>query len=58
MVDCATVSLAVVPSEDGRSWRIQMAWDNGRLDHILCFESKQEAEDWINLKLDREPQPG
>ena len=56
-LSAATVNLIAVPSEDGRSWRIQMAWDDGRLEHILCFDSREDAEGWINMELDREPRP-
>jgi hypothetical protein len=48
-LSAATVNLIAVPSEDGRSWRIQMAWDDGRLEHILCFDSREGAEGWINM---------
>ena len=48
-LSAATVSLIAVPSEDGRSWCIQMAWDDGRLEHILCFDSREGAEGWINM---------
>ena len=50
-LSAAAVSLIAVPSEDGRSWCIQMAWDHGRLEHILCFDSREGAEGWINIEL-------
>jgi hypothetical protein len=59
-VVCAatTALLSVVASGDGQSWQVQLSWDNGRLDRILCRDSGQAAEDWINMIQDRDPKPG
>jgi hypothetical protein len=56
-LSAATVVHGAVRSEDERSWRIQMVWNDGRLEHILCFDSREDAEGWINMELDREPRP-
>ena len=47
MVGPATATLSVVPSEDGKAWQAQFKWDNGRVDRVLRFERKEDAEEWI-----------
>jgi DNA primase catalytic subunit len=42
-----TATLSVVPSEDGKAWQAQFEWDDGRVDRVLRFERKQDAEAWI-----------
>jgi hypothetical protein len=42
----ATATLSVVPSEDGKAWQAQFTWDDGRVDRVLRFERKQDAEAW------------
>jgi hypothetical protein len=45
----ATATLSVVPSEDGKAWQAQFTWDDGRIDRVLRFERKEDAEAWIKL---------
>jgi hypothetical protein len=45
----ATATLSVVPSEDGKAWQAQFTWDDGRVDRVLRFDLKQDAEAWIRL---------
>jgi hypothetical protein len=44
----ARATLSVVPSEDGKAWQAQFTWDDGRVDRVLRFERKQDAEAWIS----------
>ena len=48
----ATATLSVVPAEDGKAWQAQFAWDNGRVDRVLRFDRKEDAEAWIKLNSD------
>ena len=52
VVGPATATLSVVPSEDGKAWQAKFDWDNGRVDRILRFERKEDAETWIKLNSD------
>jgi hypothetical protein len=52
----ATATLSVVTSEDGKAWQAQFTFD-GRVDRVLRFERKQDAETWINLKYHARGQP-
>jgi hypothetical protein len=45
----ATATLSVVTSEDGKAWQAQFTWDDGRVDRVLRFDLKQDAEAWIRL---------
>jgi hypothetical protein len=45
----ATATLSVGPSEDGKAWQAQFTWDDGRVDRVLRFERKEDAEAWISL---------
>jgi hypothetical protein len=45
----ATATLSLVPSEDGKAWQAQFTWDDGRVDRVLRFERKEDAEAWISL---------
>jgi hypothetical protein len=47
----ATATLSAVPSEDGKAWQAQFTWDDGRVDRVLRFERKQDADAWISLKI-------
>ena len=42
-----TATMTPVPSEDGQGWQVEFAWDTGKRQRLLHFQSKQEAEDWI-----------
>jgi hypothetical protein len=52
VVGPATATLSVVPSEDGKAWQAQFKWDNGKIDRVLRFERKEDAEEWIRLDTD------
>jgi len=52
VVGPATATLSVVPSEDGKARQAKFDWDNGRVDRILRFERKEDAETWIKLNSD------
>jgi hypothetical protein len=51
----ARATLSVVPSEDGKAWQAQFAWDDGRIDRFFRFERNEEAEAWIDLARSQRP---
>ena len=46
-ITAARANISVVPTDDGKAWQIQLAWDNGRQDRLLRFESREEADAWV-----------
>ena len=39
----ATVTVTPVPSEERQGWEIEFAWDTGKRQRVLNFQSKEEG---------------
>jgi uncharacterized protein YbdZ (MbtH family) len=40
------------PVQDGKIWRVQIVWPNGKVNFVGKFTSKKDAVAWINAHLD------